>query len=63
MSMGNNFSSSPGRISLAGPNLLTILSQNNIIGVIRLNHFGDPPGKENPFSNQDGFISWKEGNR
>jgi hypothetical protein len=61
MSMGNNFSSSPTRISLSGLNLLTILSQGNIMGVILLNHFGDPPGKENPFSNQDGLISWKEG--
>jgi hypothetical protein len=58
--MGNNFSSSPARMSLSGPNLLTILSQDNIIGVILLNHLGDPSGKGNPFSNQDGFLSWKE---
>jgi len=58
--MGKGFSF-PAKTSLCGLNVLTILSLSNIIGLILFNGFGDPTEKGNPFSNQDGHFSRKEG--
>jgi len=59
--MGKELSSSAARISLSGPDFLTILSQDNIIEQTMPNNSGNPAGEQNPFLNQHSLISKNAG--